>query len=180
MCVLNTLKCVAVIFLMLLNYLMFLSSFLNLFLPFSDNDELITNNGSNVSSKHASCDENKDSVDSQMSIVDFPTELLIGKTDQSATSLEVKSNKSSNVSNFEQLKLDNKDEVDSKTKSDVKSDTESKKSNDDIIEGLRENTSCKYVADEKKSQIKNSDNDGKIDDKEEEKKIGTGISLYVF
>lgn len=133
-----------------------------------------------MSSKHASCDENKDSVDSEMHIVDFPTELLVGKKGQFATSLEVKSNESSNATNSEQLNLDNKSEVDNKTKSDVKSDTESKKSNDDIVEGVVENTNCKYVANEKKSQIKSSDDDGKIDDKDKEKEIGTGISLYVF
>lgn len=126
-----------------------------------------------MSSKHASCDENKDNIDSQMSIVDFPTELLVGERGQSAESLEVKNDKSSNATNFEQLKLNNKNEVDSKT------NTESKKSNDIII-GVEEKTSCKYVTDEKKSQVKSDEDDGRIGDEEEEKKIGTGTSCMYF
>lgn len=176
--VFNIYGCIFIIFLILLfNSFVIFSKFNFLF---SDNDELITSNESNVSSKHATCDENKDSVDSQMSIVDFPTELLVGERGQSAESLEVKNNKSSNATNFEQLKLDNKNEVDNKTKSEIKSDTESKKSNDDIIIGVEEKMNCKYVADEKKSQVRSDDDDGKIGDEEEEKKIGTGTSCMYF
>lgn len=152
--------------------------FLN-YLIFIFTDELITSNEPSVSSKRASCDENKDSVDSQISIVVFPTELLVGGMSQAAESLEVKNDKSSNVANFEQLKLNNKND-NAETKSEVKSDIESKKSNDDTVMEVEKKTNCKYVTDEKKSQVKMDDDDGKTGVEEEEGEKGTGISCIYF
>ena len=105
-----------------------MTSFLNNLNFILDNNELITNNDLNMSSKHTSCDENKNSIDSQLSVVDFPTELLIGEKSQDVESLEVKNGKSNNAISTEHLKTGYSSEVDNKSKPEQNNDSDRRES----------------------------------------------------